>query len=495
MSIAWHPHAGQKLGVSFLLKHPSAGLFADPGVGKTTMVMGAFKILQKKKLASRMLVIAPLKPCHLVWGPESQKWTDFAHLRVEVLHGPGKDEALARDADIYVINPEGLDWLLDATRTTNRKGRVSVTIDLKGFKALGFDTLVLDELTLWKHTSSGRHKALKQVVATFARRWGLTGTPAPNGLIDLFGQAYMLDLGRAFGPFITKFRNEFFVPSYDGHSYNLSIGAEKRIYERLKPLVLRLKATDYVDMPMIVPTIRKFPLPPAARKFYDKLEEEMVAELNGTTLTAVTASTLSTKIRQIASGGVYVDDVVSEILGKKTPKTEVITSTGRPWLHIHNEKTELLDDLVEELNGSPLFIGYEFHHDLARIEKWHKGRFKTDIPNLGSGVSTARAKALEAEWNAGKLPVLTGHPRSVGHGLNLQSSGNHIVWYTTPWDLELYDQFIGRIARQGSKHKRVFVHHLIAEKTIDERIYAVLNSKRKTQNALLEALKGMRTKR
>ncbi len=489
MSIAWTPHAGQKLGMKFLLSHPSAALFASPGTGKTTIVYGAFKILQKKKFARKMLVIAPLKPAHLVWGPEASKWTDFEHLRVEVLHGPDKDAALARDADVYVINPDGLDWLLDARRTTNARGKVSVTIDLKGFKALGFDTLVLDELTLWKHTGSGRHKALKQVIATFQRRWGLTGTPAPNGLQDLFGQVYMLDMGRAFGPFVTHFRNEFFVPSFDGYTYHLARDAEKRIYERLRPLVLRLEATDYVDMPMVVPTLRKFPLPAGARKLYDKLEEDMIAEMHGVPITAVTAAALSTKIRQIASGGIYIDELMVELLGKKVGKMEKIEGSGRPWLLVHNEKTEMLDDLTEELNGEPLLVAYEFHHDLARIEKWYRNRFKEEIPNIGSGVAPKRSAEIEREWNAGNLPVLAGHPRSMGHGLNLQQSGNQIAWYSTTWDLELYDQLIARVARQGSKHKRVFVHHFVAEKTIDETIYFVLNSKRKTQNALLEALK------
>lgn len=488
MSIPWKPHNGQKMAVKFLLEHAAAGLFADPGVGKTSAVYGAFKVLQKKKLAKKMLVIAPLKPCWLVWPLERDKWTDFEHLRIEVLHGPKKDEALARDADVYVINPDGLDWLLDAKRIKNPKtGKVQVVVDLNRFKKFGFDTLVLDELTLWKHHQSGRHKALKQVVGSFQRRWGLTGTPAPNGLIDLFGQVYMLDMGKAFGPYITHFRQQFFVPSYDGFGWNLKKDAEQLIYDRLRPLVLRLAAEDYVDMPMIVENVLKFDLPDHVQKVYDALEEDMFTTLEGHPIAAANAAAVSTKLRQVCSGGVYIDDVLSRIMGKKM----VRASGGRDWVALHDEKTDLISDLVEELNGEPLLVAYDFHHDLARLQH----RFGKDVPYIGGGTSPAVATQIERDWNLGKIPLLLGHPQSMGHGLNLQKSGSHIAWYSLTWNLELYDQFIGRIARQGSTNRRVFIHHLLAKGTIEERIFWVLRSKDKTQNALLTALKDIRASR
>jgi SNF2 family DNA or RNA helicase len=483
--IPWTPHKGQKLGVKFLLEHAAAALLADPGVGKTSMVLAAFAFLKKRKLANKMLVIAPLKPVWLVWPYEVLKWKDFFHLRVEVLHGPDKAEALERDADIYVINPDGLDWLLDAERKKNIRGRVSVTTDVKAFKALGFDTLVLDELTLWKHPGSGRHKALKTVLDTFSRRWGLTGTPVPNGLLDLFGQVYCLDMGRSFGPYITHFRREYFLPSFDGFGWNLQKGAEQRIYDRIKPLALRLDANDYIDMPALVENVIKFDLPTDAQRIYNELEEDLFTKLDTATITAANAASASTKCRQVASGGIYLNTPMSEAptLVKKLGRLG-----KREVLHLHDEKTELVADLVEELQGSPLLVAYDFNHDLERLQK----RFGKDVPYIGGGTSTARATELEGLWNAGKIPLLLGHPQSIGHGLNLQQAGNHVCWYSPTWNLELHDQFNGRVRRQGQKSNRVFVHYLLARDTVDEIIYWAIKAKNKTQTSLLAALKEKR---
>jgi SNF2 family DNA or RNA helicase len=434
-----------------------------------------------------MLVIAPLKPCYLVWPLEVQKWIDFYDFKVEVLHGPKKDEALEREADIYVINPDGLDWLLEAKKSKNQRGKIKVDVDVKAFAAMGFDTLVLDELTLWKHHGSGRHKALKAVLGTFARRWGLTGTPVPNGLIDLFGQIYMLDMGRSFGPYITHFRQQYFLPSFDGFGWNLQKDADARIHERIRPLVLRLAAEDYVDMPMIVENIKKFELPKNVQKIYDELEADAITYLEGHPIAAANAAAVSTKLRQVASGGVYIDEVVSQIMGKKAVRVR----GERDWVALHDEKTDMIEDLVEELNGEPLLVAYDFHHDLARLQK----RFGKDVPCIGGGTSPQRATEIEALWNQRKIPLLLGHPQSMGHGLNLQRGGSHVAWYSLTWNLELYDQFNGRIARQGSIHKRVFVHHLLAKGTLEERIFWVLRNKDKTQNALLEAMKDLRRKK
>jgi SNF2 family DNA or RNA helicase len=471
--------------VKFLLEHAAAGLFADPGVGKTSAVYAAFKMLRKRNLASRMLVVAPLKPCYLVWPNEQAKWTDFKDLRVEVLHGPKKDEALARDADVYVVNPDGLDWLLDSVRTRSSNGRVSVTADLKRFKSFGFDTLCIDELTQFKHQGSGRFKALKQVLGTFARRWGLTGTPVPNGLLDLFGQCYVLDQGRSFGPYITHYRNEYFIPSYDGNSWNLRKGAEKDIYERIRPLVLRLAAEDYVDMPELVENVLRFDLPTDIRRIYDELEDDLFSKVQDRTVVAANAAAASTKCRQVASGGVYLSDAVGV---PSLEKFVMRKKDVREWLDLHDEKTDLVADLVDELQGVPLLVAYDFKHDLARLQR----RFGKDLPHIGGGTSPKRATELEGLWNAGKLPILCGHPQSIGHGLNLQQSGNHVCWYSPSWNLELYDQFNGRVRRQGSKHARVFVHLLLARNTVDDKIFWALRGKARTQNALLAALKDMR---
>lgn len=488
MSIPWTPHAGQRKGVKYLLEHAAAALLADPGVGKTSIVYGAYKILKKRKLANKMLVIAPLKPAYLVWGQEASKWTDFEHLRVEILHGPKKDEALHREADVYVINPDGLDWLLNATRTTNLRGKVAVEVDVRAFKKLGFDTLVVDELTQFKHTNSGRFKTLKAVLDTFGRRWGLTGTPAPNGLIDLFGQCYILDQGRSLGPYVTHYRQKYFLPSYDGFGWVVRKGAEEEIYERLRPLALRLAAEDYIDMPQLVETVTRFDLPAAVQKIYNQLEDVMITEIDNHTVVASNAAAASTKLRQIVNGGVYVDD--DYILPKSVKKAKT-RADGREWAKLHDEKTDLLENLVEELQGSPLLVAYDFHHDLARLQE----RFGKDVPFIGGGTTPARSLELEAAWNRGELPLLLGHPQSIGHGLNLQRAANHVAWYANTWNRELFDQFNGRVHRQGNKSSRVFLHLFLARGTVDEVMYWALRGKAKVQNALLAALKEMRAKR
>ena len=480
--IAWTPHKGQKKAIKFLIEHAASAIFADPGVGKTTIALGAFKVLQKQGVASKALIVAPLKPCYLVWPYEVAKWQDFAHLRVEVLHGPKKDAALARDADIYVINPEGLEWLIGAEWTRGPRGGKVLTFDKRRFKALGFDTLILDELSKWKHHNTARFKALRSVRDTFARIWGLTGSPAPNGLMDLFGQCLMLDGGRTLGQFITHFRQQFFIPGYDGFSWDLKAGAEEAIYARLDPLVLRLAAADYVDMPDLVDVVHAFDLPPAARRVYDDLEDDLLALIEGGAVTAANAGVASMKCRQVASGGLYLEDAGAAPVGK----APVRRAAGRPWALLHDEKTDLLAELVDELQGHPLLVAYAFAHDLERL----RARFGVDLPYLGAGVSPKRAAEVERAWNAGRLPLLAVHPASAGHGLNLQGSGSHVCWYTMTWDYEQDDQTIRRIWRQGHKGARVFVHRLVARGTVDEKLIVVLASKQRGQQALFDALGG-----
>ena len=238
--VRWDPHTFQKQGVRFLLTHAAGGLLLDPGLGKTTIVLAALKLLFKAGTISKVLVIAPLRVCFSTWPGEIEKWADFNHLRYVVLHGPNKDELLEQEADIYIINPEGLDWLLQTQKTKGRTNKTAVNIDLRRFKNMGFDVLVIDELTKFKNHSSDRFKAMKLILGTFGRRWGLTGSPASNGLEPLFGQMMMLDQGRSLGAYITHYRRDFFVPDPNGFAYNLMDGAEDRIYERINPVVLRI---------------------------------------------------------------------------------------------------------------------------------------------------------------------------------------------------------------------------------------------------------------
>lgn len=476
--VPWTPHLGQKRGVKFLLENACGILAAEPGVGKSSMVLGAFKILKKKGVASKMLVVAPLKPCYLVWPREQAKWVDFKEMKIQVLHEKTRREDLIEDADICVINPDGLDWLLGAKRVKDSRGRTSVTTDLKRFKSFGFDTLVIDELTRFKHHGSGRFKVLKTVLHTFGRRWGLTGSLVANGLMDLFGQCYVIDLGRTFGAYITHFRMTYFYPDHDGFGWSLQEGAEERIYDRLRPLTLRLAAEDYVDMPQVVENVIEFDLPPKVQQLYDKLEARLIAQIEDRTVVAANAAAASTKCRQIANGGIYLDPEVIDLLDKSAAKT------GREWLNLHTEKVDLLEDLIEELQGSPLLVAYDFEHDIDRL----RTKFGKDIPYIGGGVPAKRFEELERLWNQGKLPVLFVHPKSVAHGLNLQESGFHVAWHSMTWDYEEYDQLIRRIRRQGSKARRVFVHHLIARNTIDETMLWSVRNKAKGQSALYDAL-------
>lgn len=475
----WTPHNYQKKAVKFLLEHAAAALFLDPGLGKTSITLAAIKILKKKKLLDKVLIIAPLRVAHSVWPGELDKWSDFEDLKVVVLHGPKKEELLEEDADIYVINPEGLDWLLQVKKTRTLSGKVQVSVDLSRWKKLGFDTLVVDELSKFKNTQSVRFKAMKLVTHTFARRWGLTGSPASNGLMGLFGQCYMLDQGRTLGKYITKYRSEYFDKGYDGFSWDLKDGADERIYQRLAPLALRMSAEDYLKMPKLVENNIKIELPDPVRQIYNELEHGLVSSIDNKVVTAATAAVASVKCRQVANGGIYLDPDVEALV--KVPKG------SREWVNLHTEKVDALADLIEELQGSPVLVAYDFAHDLDRLRQ----KLGLDVPYIGSGVSPKKFKAIEAEWNAGKLPVLLGHPQSIAHGLNLQEVGNHVCWHSMTWDFELYDQFIRRILRQGNRHKRVFVHHFIANDTVDESMYYAIKSKKKGQDALFDALKKL----
>lgn len=469
----WRPHGYQKKAVKFLLSNSAAALFLDPGLGKTSIVLGAFKILKREKLSQRMLVIAPLRVCYSVWPAEVEKWDDFHGLSVTTLHGPHKESNLNHSFDVYVINPEGLPWLA-------KDGRMKKLLDK------GVDTLVVDELSKFKHTNTKRFKTLKPFLAKFARRWGLTGSPAANGLMDLFGQAYVLDQGRTFGPYITRFRNEYFYPSgYGGYQWQLKESAEERIYERLRPLALRMAAEDYLDLPTQIDNVIKVEIPDKAWYTYCAMEDEALSILDDQTIvTAVNAASITNKCRQIANGALYLEQEFDEELGAPIGKRE--------WRHMHDAKLDALVDLIEELQGSPILVAYEYKHDLERILE----RLGKDTPYIGGGVSSKKAAVIQDKWNRGIVPVLLGQPQSIGHGLNLQGAGVHnVCWFGLTWNYELYDQFIRRVLRQGSEADHVMVHHIVAEETVDELILDMLGQKKKRQDNLLTALKKYRRTR
>lgn len=480
-AIDWAPHRYQKKAVKFLLEHAAGALFLDPGLGKTSITLAALKFLISRKLVEKVLLIAPLRVCHSVWPRELKKWADFHELRAVVLHGPKKNDLLNEPADIFVVNPDGLPWLLEIEKTKTPSGKTRVGVDMKRWKAFGFDALVVDELSKFKDPSTQRFKALKHVLPTFGRRWGLTGSPAANGLLDLFGQVFVLDEGNALGKFVTHYRTKYFTPAWDGYNWDLKPDTEKQIYKKLKPLVLRMAAEDYLEMPQLIENDIKVDLPAEARRIYDTLEDALYVEIKSKTVVAANAAVASMKCRQVANGGVYVDDAMSALMEWKK-------STKRDWVTVHEEKTEAVADLMDELQGEPLLVAYDFEHDLTRL----KARLGKNTPHIGGGTTTRQANELETLWNAGKLPVLLGHPQSLAHGLNLQGSGRHVVWHSLTWNYELYDQFIRRVFRQGQKSKQVFVHHVIAADTIDQAVLAALRSKRKGQQALFDALTAYR---
>jgi SNF2 family DNA or RNA helicase len=460
--VPWEPHPYQKLAIKFLLEHGAAALFLDPGLGKTSITLAAIKILKGQKLLDRALVIAPLRVCYSVWPREVKKWENFNGLKIAVLHGPEKESLLDEEADIYVINPEGLAWLTLENR----------------LKKLRVDTLVVDESSKFKHTSTKRFKMLKPYLPKFRRRWILTGTPAPNGLMDLFGQIYILDLGKCLGGFITAFRNNFFdATGFGGYTWVPRPGSAERIQELLKPLALRLAARDYLELPELVTTPQTdivVQLPDNVRTIYTQMHEDMIARLSEMeVVTAVSAAAASMKCRQISNGGIY----------KRLDYKPAIHSDG--WEDLHDAKTDALEDLYDELQGQPLLVAYEFEMDMERIRKRFPGAtFSADYP-------PKKFTEIEQQWNNGEIPMLVCQPQSVGHGLNLQEGqAMHIVFYSQIWDLEVYQQFIERVLRQGNHQKRVFVYHIICENTVDRIVLRALARKDTIQTALLDSLKG-----
>lgn len=452
----WTPHPYQKAGIQFGIQHACAGLIWDPGLGKTTTMLAIFKLLKARGMVKKMLVITPLRPAYLTWPAEGQKWEEFKGLDIRVIHGENKTWENVLAADVAVINPEGLGWLFSQTA---------------GSKSWPWQILCVDESTRFKHTQTQRFKLLRPVLEKFSRRYILTGTPAPNGLLDLFGQIFILDLGHALGRFITNYRMTYFNPTgYGGYTWVPKPEAADKIQKRVAPLVHRLKAEDWLDLPPLIFNDVEVELPPNARAAYEAMEAIMISELESGKVVAANAAAVSGKCRQIANGGAYGQDADGE----------------RTALFIHDAKTDAVEEIVEELQGTPALISYEFDHDLGRLLK----RFP-DTPHIGGGVTPKKFKEIEAAWNAGELPLLFAQPSSVAHGLNLQNlpKGAHIIRHSIGWDLEVEDQFIRRIYRQGYGGDRLIVHSIKAKDTVDEVVLKALARKDRTQKALLEALK------
>lgn len=459
MSESWRPHAYQRTAIRFCIAQACAGLFLDPGLGKTSIILAVFKILLTKGWARKMLVVTPLRPAQTTWPAEAHKWTEFEGLSLNVLHGADKLWSNVFKADINVINPEGLPWLFSSVNGT-----------------WPWDILCVDESPQFKHVNTRRFHSIKPHLEKFARRYILTGSPAPNGLLDLFGQVYILDLGNAFTPYITRYRTAYFNQSgFGGYTWLPKPDAEERIYKRLAPLVLRMEAKDYLDLPPLIENTVEVELPSEARLAYNQMEALMITELKTGKVVAENAAAVSSKCRQIANGGIY------GMSGDKVPE--------RIAHHVHDAKLDAVEEIIEELQGTPALVAYEFDHDLERL----RGRFP-QAPHIGGGVGARRFREIEAAWNAGQLPVLLAQPKSAKYGLNLQGTHGAIIRHSIGWDLDEDQQLTDRVWRQGQKFP-VVKHTIVAKNTVDEVVIAALKKKDKTQRGLLDALKEYGRKR
>lgn len=473
----WIPSGYRKKAVEWILTHPMCGLFLDPGLGKTSITLYAFRLLRAKGMVRRMLIVAPIRVAYNVWPAEVEKWNQFKDFNIVVLHGADKtDEMLAReDVDIYVINPEGLDWLL------GRKVGKAIVPNKERFALLDCQMFVLDESSKFKNTQTKRFKILKPFLPKFLRRVILTGSPAPRNYLDLFGQVYIMDLGKSLGQYITHYRNKYFDPTgFGGFNWVLRDGADKAIQKAVKPYVMRLEAEDHIEMPELVELDIFVDLPDNAREAYDEMEDDLVVLLEGgDVLSAPTASAARGKCAQIAGGALYLNPEGLEKRGDED------------YVDLHDAKLQALAEFLDERQGQPTMVLYWYRHEYLRIRKF-LGKKYGELPSI-SEASMKAGKEIENAWNRNEIPVLLANPASVGHGLNMQEGdAQHLVWFTLPDDYDIYDQTNRRLRRQGNKASHVFAHRILAARTVDVAKARSLVKKGTNQKSFLDAMKDYR---
>lgn len=441
----YKPHNYQQFATDFILNQSICCLMLDMGLGKTVITLTALWQLALDSFdVSRVLVIAPKRVAEDTWPKELAKWEHLTGLTSSLVLGSAAERkaALQRKAFLYIINRENVAWLVKN-------------------HYWDFDMVVIDELSSFKSNKAERFKAMKKVRPMVTRIVGLTGTPAPNTLLDLWPQMYLMDMGHRLGRFIGGFRNRFFLPDKRNreiiYSYKPREGAEDAIYALISDICISMKAADYLDMPERIDNRIEVSMSPKERKLYDTFQKDMVLSIGDEELDATNAAALSNKLLQMANGAVYDED--------------------KKIIPIHDRKLDALEDLVEAANGKPLLVAYWYKHDLQRI----KARFKN-----ARCIDTA--KDID-DWNAGKIPLALIHPASAGHGLNLQDGGCTIVWFGLTWSLELYQQLNARLWRQGQKHT-VVIHHIVTKGTHDEDVMRALENKDTRQSALIEAVRA-----
>jgi len=437
-------HEYQKYGVDFIINNPISALMLECGLGKTITTLTAVSDLMYDYFEiSKALIIAPLRVALTVWKQECDKWEQLKYLRCSIAVGSvsERQKAMQSDADVYIINRENVEWLV------------------KNYP-FDFDMVVIDELSSFKSHQSKRFRALRKVRPKFDRIVGLTGTPAPNGLMDLWAEINLLDMGERLGRYITRYRDEYFKPDKRNgaivYSYKPLPDAEERIYGKISDICVSMKAADYLEMPERVDNIVEVGMSDKETAMYKRLEKEMLLPFADGDIDAVNAASLSNKLLQLANGAVYDEN-------GKVKK-------------IHSRKLDALEGLIEAANGKSVLVYYSYKHDRDRISE----RFD---------VSEIKDDKDISEWNAGKIQLAIAHPASCGHGLNLQSGGSTIIWFGLTWSLELYQQANARLYRQGQKNT-VVIHHIITKGTVDEKVMTALKNKDIGQASLMEAIKA-----
>lgn len=437
-------HQYQNRFVEFIKEKKRCAGWLDLGLGKTTSTLTAITDLKDGFAVNKVLIIAPLRVANSVWAQECEKWTHLKHFSVSVATGSERQRiaALCVDADIYAINSENVPWLVEHYK-----------------QKWPFDCVVIDEASSFKNPSSQRFKALKKVLPFTEYMVLLTGTPSPKGLLDLWSQIYLLDFGHALGRTMTAYKQRFFESDFMGYKFTPRTGAPEQIQNAIKPLVLSMSAEDYLQLPDRIDLTETVELPAKAMSQYLDFEKTLLAELeDGKEIEAVSAAVLANTLLQFANGAIYTDE-------------------HHNYTVIHDAKLDALEELIEREPNENILVAYNYKSDLERIQK----RFPDSVM-LDKNNQTIK------DWNNGKIKLLLAHPASAGHGLNLQAGGSIIVWFGLNWSLELYQQFNGRLHRQGQT-KPVCVVHIACKDTIDERLLKVLNSKEAVQNKLLSALK------
>ena len=449
----YNPHNYQKYCIQYILDHPTAAIFLDCGLGKTSITLSAIEHLMYETFeVSKVLVVAPLRVALVSWPDELDKWENFHHLSYSVVVGTAKERqaALDKDVDIYIINRENLQWLIEKSDTP-----------------FDYDMVVIDELSSFKNWNSKRFKSFMQVRPKVKRVVGLTGTPSSNGLMDLFAQFKCLDMGERLGRFISQYRLNYFRPDRTNgrivYTYKLIPGSEERIYEKISDITISMKALDHLEMPELVSTQYKVYMDDKEQETYDNLKKELIIPyLEEDNITAANAASLTGKLSQMANGCVY-SDLREEVM-------------------FHDRKLDALEDMIEAANGKPIMVAYWYKHDLSRITR--------RLEKSGICFERLNSENSMRRWNEGKIEVALIHPSSMGHGTNLQSGGNCLIWFGLTWSLELYQQTIARLWRQGQQESTVVVQHIITANTVDEDILEALSNKELTQSALISAVKA-----